>query len=281
MNCSKFEELLNDHIDGALASAQSSDFRAHTLQCRDCRALLDEVKAARQACKEEDDVEIPASLQSSLARIPAENSPLDCFRFEELITEFLDGFVPAPIYHRFEEHAADCKECSDVLTDVVYAVAACHSIHTYEDYEAPQSLIENLYQVMPARRGSFAKVFADRATSIFNLILPRATGGAAWSLATASVLVVVTATALLFGFSDDGTITGIYRQAQVKAAELYSEGSDLYSQKQEVVAEIEQVRSDIGELWDTLGGEKKSGSQQPTDSYSQKEATTTTGAGSK
>jgi hypothetical protein len=163
-----------------------------------------------------------------------------------------------------------------LLTDVVYAVAACHSVHTYEDYEAPRSLTDKLCRVMPARKRSFAKAFADGATSLFNFILPQTTESAAWSFATASILVFATAAALLLGFSDDGTIAGIYRQAHVKAAELYSEGSDLYSQKQEVVAEIKQVRSDIGELWDTLGGEKKSDGQQQPGSHSQKESTTKT-----
>ncbi|MEW6208089.1 MAG: zf-HC2 domain-containing protein [Acidobacteriota bacterium] len=268
MNCSRFEELLSDYIDQTIAPPLSTDFRAHSLQCRDCRALLDDVKTAVKECRTEDVLDMPEWLETSLARIPSEHRPLDCSGFEEIITEFLDGFVPAAVYHRFEEHSSACEKCSDLLTDVVYAVAACHSVHTYEDYEAPTSLIEKLNRVMPSGRRSFRRIFADAATSVFNILLPRATQGAGWSFATASLLVFVTTAMLLFGFSDDGTFTGIYRQAHVKAAELYSEGADLYSQREEVVAEIEQVRSNIGEIWDTIGGEKK----EPVDNQPRKDS---------
>lgn len=273
MNCSRFEELLSDYIDQTIAPPQSSDFRAHSLMCRDCRALLDDVKTAVKECRTEDDLDMPEWLETSLARIPAEHRPLDCAGFEEIVTEFLDGFVPAPVYHRFEEHSSACETCSNLLTDVVYAVAACHSVHTYEDYETSEALIEKLQAVMPSRRRSFRRLFADAATAVFNLILPRATQGAGWSLATASLLVFITAATLLFGFSDDGTFTGIYRQAHVKAAELYSDTADLYSQREEVVAEFEQVGSDIGEIWDTIGGEKKN--KASVDNQPRKDATAT------
>ncbi len=260
---------MSDYIDQTIAPPQSSDFRAHSLQCRDCRALLDDVKAAVKECRTEADLEMPEWLETSLAMIAKEHRPLDCAGFEEIITEFLDGFVPALVYHRFEEHSASCETCSNLLTDVVYAVAACHSVHTYEDYEPSKALIEKLQAVMPSSRRSFRRIFADAATAVFNLLLPRATQGAGWSFATASLLALITVATLLFGFSDDGTFTGVYRQARVKAAELYSQTTDFYSQREEVVAEIEQVGSDIGEIWDTIGGEKK----EPVDNQPKKDAT--------
>jgi anti-sigma factor RsiW len=272
MDCSRFEELLSDYIDGMLAPPLSSQFGAHALCCRPCRQALDDVKSAVAVCRADEDIELPEWLASSLEMIPVEHQPLDCFSFEEIITEFLDGFVPAPVYHRFEEHATSCDKCSTLLTDVVYAVAACHSVHTYEDYEAPDALVEKLSSVMPTRRRSVARVFADRVTAGFNLILPRTTQGAAWSFATVSLLIFTTFAALLLGFSDDGTMGGVYRQAHVKAAELYSEGAGLYSQRQEVVAEIQQVGSDIGELWDTLGGHQQK-TENKSDGQPQKDTT--------
>ncbi|HEY7545876.1 MAG TPA: hypothetical protein VID27_13375, partial [Blastocatellia bacterium] len=139
------------------------------------------------------------------------------------------------------------------------------------DYEPSKALIEKLQAVMPSRRRSFRRVFADAATAVFNLLMPRATQGAGWSFATASLLIFITAATLLLGFSDDGTFTGIYRQAHVKAAELYSHTADLYSQREEVVAELEQVGSDIGEIWDTISGERKD--KQSGDNQPQKDAT--------
>src|SRR5215210_9156634 len=150
MDCPVFEEKLSEYLDGLLARAEASRFRAHALQCRECRALLDEVKTALSDCKHSG-AETPLDLEAALLMIPLEHTPIDCDGFQELITEFLDGFVPAITYHRFEEHANDCEECSTLLTSIVYAVAACHSVHTYEEVEAPERLIKTLDAVMPKR----------------------------------------------------------------------------------------------------------------------------------
>jgi hypothetical protein len=61
---------------------------------------------------------------------------------------------------------------------------------------------------------------------------------------------------LLLGFSDDLSLNGIYRQVQVKAGELYTQGLDIYAAKDEVAAGVERVGSDIGEIWVTMGGDQ-------------------------
>lgn len=263
MNCSRFEELVSDYLDGTLAKSDSSAFRSHSLECRKCRATLDQIKSTVTVCKVEDDVETPFDLEYVLSKIPYEHRTLDCSDFQEIITEFLDGFVPASIYHRFEEHAASCQECSELLTEVVYAVASCHSVHTYEEYDVPEMLTQRLEALMPAPRRSVLRMFTDLTMALFTNLMPRATQGAGWTFATASMLVLTTFAFLLLGFSDDRTVGGIYRQAHVKAVELYSQGAEIYAQKQEVVGRLQQVRSDIDEIWNTLGGE---GSQKAADS---------------
>jgi hypothetical protein len=85
--------------------------------------------------------------------------------------------------------------------------------------------------------------------------LPRRTQGAPWSFATASILAFASIALLMVDFSDDLSVRGLYRQARVTAAEIYSEGSDIYAQKDEVVGRLIEVRSDLGEIWQTLGGE--------------------------
>ncbi len=258
MNCSKFEEILSDYVNGLLAPPAQSLAAEHALSCRACRTLLDDVKSAMGECRQAFEVETPFELDLTLEMIPDECAALDCFGFEELITEFLDGFVPASVYHRFEEHEAECSACSKLLTGVVYAVAACHMVHTYEEYEVPESVAANLLAIMPERRASLAARLADQARALTNRLMPRATDRARWSFATASGLAFATFAILLFGFSDDRTIAGIYRQAQVRAAEIYSQGTDIYAQKDEVVAGIQKVGSNLGEIWNTIGGENKS-----------------------
>jgi anti-sigma factor RsiW len=258
MDCTKFEEMLSDYVDGLLAPTAQSLAAEHVLSCRTCRTLLDDVRSTVGECRQAFEVETPFDLDLVLEMIPDQLAGLDCLGFEELITEFLDGYVPASTYHRFEEHEAECPTCSKLLTAVVYAVAACHSVHTYEDYEVPESVTAGLLAIMVERRASLAARLAEQARSLTARLMPRATGGARWSFATASALAFTTFAVLLFGFSDDRTIAGIYRQVHVKAVELYSQGSDIYAQKDEVVAGLQKVGSDLGEIWDTIGGQSKS-----------------------
>ena len=216
---------------------------------------MDDVKAAINVCNSQEKVESSAALESALLMIPAEHTPMDCRGWEEVITEFLDGFVPAATYHRFEEHATACALCSDLLTDVVYAVAACHSVHTYEDYDPSEALAGRLLNVMPESPRSLRRKIADRVSAAASFLMPRRTQGAPWSFATASILAFASVALLVFDSSGDLSVKGIYRQARVKAAELYSRGSDIYAQKDEVVGRLQEVRSDIDEIWETMGGD--------------------------
>lgn len=258
MNCNIFEEKLSDYFDGILAAKDASLFRAHALQCRACRSLMDEVKGTIGICSGQDRLNTPPMLETALMAISREHAVLDCEGFETVITEFLDGFVPAPTYHRFEEHAGGCNDCSLLLTDVVYAVAACHSVHTFEEVEMPPSLIANLLEVMPARRTSFARRVAGRFGVFADSLIPNPAQTARWTFATSITLAVAMLAFLFLGFSDDGTVAGIYRQAHVKASELYSHSTDVYVQTDKAVARLETVGYRIGELWDTLGGEADS-----------------------
>ncbi|MFY9553834.1 MAG: zf-HC2 domain-containing protein [Blastocatellia bacterium] len=265
MDCSRFEEELSNYFDGLLDASETSRFRAHALQCRDCRSTMDDVKAAINVCKEQQDLETPLLLETVLTEIPLEHGQLGCSGFEELVTEFLDGFVPALTYHRFEEHAEKCAECSSLLTGVVYAVAACHSVHTFEEVEMSEPLVDHLIAMMHSRTPRLARRLADRFIGFAGQLIPRATQNARWTFATAASLAFATFAFLLFGFSDDGTVKGIYRQAHVRASELYTQGADVYSQTDKVVARLERVGLGIGEFWDALGGEPKADGNQNRD----------------
>jgi anti-sigma factor RsiW len=258
MNCNRFEEGLSDYFDGLLETAETTLFKAHSLQCRACRSLMDDVKAAISACQEEHDIEPSVLLERSLEEIPAEHRTLGCSGFEELITEFLDGFVPAPAYHRFEEHAHQCDKCSSLLTDVVYAVAACHSVHTFEEVDVAEPFLARLIAMMPERQPGFVQKVAAGFVAVARRVIPRPTQSARWTFATAASLAFATFALLLFGFSDDGTITGVYRQAHVRFSELYTQGADVYTQTDKLVARLERVGLGLGEIWDTLGGEDRS-----------------------
>jgi anti-sigma factor RsiW len=255
MDCRKFEEQISEYLDGLLVKSEASRFAAHALQCRACRSLMDDIKGALYDAKEP--IEVSDALEGILLSVQDKYAPLSCAAFEALITEFLDGFVPALTYHRFEAHANECCECSNMLTEVVYAVAACHSVHTYEELEVSQALEDRLKALMPAPVESFGRRIAGQIAAYVSSLLPRATQSRTWSFATASSLGVAMFALLLFGFSDDGTVSGIFRAAQVKIGAVYSHSTDIYAQKEEVIAELHKVRSNLGDVWNTLGGESE------------------------
>lgn len=262
MDCSRFESAISDYFDGLLAPQSATLFRSHALQCRACRSLMDDVKTAISACRQSSEIEPRPLLATSLVAIAAEHQALNCSGFEELITEFLDGFLPAATYHRFEEHSEGCSDCSTSLTGVVYAVAACHSVHTFEEVDVPEPMLARLIEMMPERTPGLVRRAADHFVKLAAYLMPRPTQSARWTFATAASLAFATFALLLFGFSDDGTVGGIYRQAHVRVSELYTQGADVYTQTDKVVARLERVGMGIGEFWDTLGGETKPGSDE-------------------
>lgn len=257
MKCTAFEEKLSEYFDGLLDARDASRFRAHALQCRACRALMDEVKGTIRLCSQHDEVETPVTLEAALEAISIGHSVFGCNEFEALITEFLDGFVPAACYHRFEEHATICSGCSNLLTDVVYAVAACHSVHTFEEVEAPATLIEALVIIAPPVKQRLARRFRFQFITIAERLIPNPARSARWRLATSLSIALAILAFLFLGFSDDGTVAGIYRKANVKASEVYSEGTEMYAQTDRAIARLEKVGYRLGEAWDALGGEDK------------------------
>src|SRR5262245_19339212 len=131
ISCKRFDSLLVDYVDGGLEQDIRKGMASHSLRCRSCRGLLDDVKMKLREVVRECVIITNPRLDAVLELIPESESGLSCSSFEALISDFLDGFVHASVYHRFARHSDVCSRCSQVLTDVVYAVAACHSVHIY------------------------------------------------------------------------------------------------------------------------------------------------------
>src|SRR2546423_13701407 len=106
MQCSLFEAKLSDYLDGQLVGREGARFGEHALQCRACRALLDEVKAAVSQVGSDEAVELPLLLESSLLTIAQTHREFDCTAFSEIITGFLYGFGSAVTCSTFGGRAA-------------------------------------------------------------------------------------------------------------------------------------------------------------------------------
>jgi hypothetical protein len=135
INCSEFEEHLTDYLDKTLDKKLQKAVAAHALRCPLCHSLLNEVKSALEICHE---ISVPKTsitrLEARILSMTMPETAMECEKFEEYLTDYLDGFLPAPVFHRWERHAALCENCTDLPGEVVRTIAACY---TYKMDELP------------------------------------------------------------------------------------------------------------------------------------------------
>lgn len=248
MDCQAFEERITEHLDGELKGSKAAAFRSHQMSCPSCRTLLDEVSEAVGACVELQEAEPPLELLSRALVIPALHPPIDCDRFAALVTEFLDGFVEASVYHAFEGHAQQCDGCSDTLAGVALAVAACHSVHFSEDIEVPESLVASIL-AETSGTGLLAKAAAKSGLAARLVSVLRSFAGPALAPRVATAAVII-ATFSMLVVRGDLAPSELYNNAARVTSRVYSRSADLAARTDEVLSEVERLRSDVNEIFD-------------------------------
>lgn len=146
IGCSEFEDNLTDYLDKTLEKPKNKAMAEHVLKCPLCHTLLNEVKDALEVCHEMSAPE--PSLTAMEARILSATMPetaMPCEDFEEYLTDYLDGFLPAAIFHRWERHAVLCNECTDLPGAVVRSIAACYT-YKMEELPVPEGLNASILQ---------------------------------------------------------------------------------------------------------------------------------------
>jgi hypothetical protein len=135
LKCSEFEGFLTDYLDGTLERTTHKAVAAHALRCPLCHSLLNEVKDALEVCRA---ITAPKAsmthLEARILTMTAPETAMSCKNFEEHLTDYLDGFIPAALFHRWERHAVLCEKCTDLPGEVVRSIAACY---TYKMDELP------------------------------------------------------------------------------------------------------------------------------------------------
>jgi anti-sigma factor RsiW len=127
MLCSDFENFLTDYIEGAVGPDTNIKMAEHALRCPVCHELLSAVRSTLDACHV---APVPTPSRELEARILQRTMPetaMSCEDFEESLTDYLDGFLPAHLYHRWERHAALCDHCTELPGEVVRSIGACYS----------------------------------------------------------------------------------------------------------------------------------------------------------
>jgi anti-sigma factor RsiW len=60
---------------------------------------------------------------------PRRRDPLACREFVELVTDYLEGVLPADERARLEAHLAECDGCTGYLADMRLVVGSLHVSH--------------------------------------------------------------------------------------------------------------------------------------------------------
>ena len=226
INCSKFEELLTDYLDNSLERQANVAMAEHALRCPLCHALLNEVKTAVDVCHE---IAAPkhsmTHLEARILSMTAPETGLACADFENHLTDYLDGFLPAPVFHRWERHAVLCEKCTDLPGEVVRSIAACY---TYKNEELP--LPENLHaKILQATIGT-ERAKDVRASWIsqsiewvrglsFPIPIPQ--------LAPVAMILMFAALSFSQTVSADGSISGVYQKSFQLAGQTYKQSADI------------------------------------------------------
>ncbi|OLD26983.1 MAG: hypothetical protein AUJ04_04945 [Acidobacteria bacterium 13_1_40CM_3_55_6] len=216
MLCHEFEDRLTDYLDGTLEVHVNREFAEHAMRCPVCHDLLSEVKNTLLKCSASEAPVPDATLEARILLKTMPETAISCADFEAHLTDYLDGFLLAPLYHRWERHAALCPSCSELPGDVVRAIGACY---TYKQDELPmpaglerrilQSTIGN---VLPQEvRAPFgARLIEWLRGALDPIVSPQ--------LASVATMLLVSVFVLTNTVSTDGSVSGIYH-ASLRLAE--------------------------------------------------------------
>lgn len=224
MLCREFEDRLTDYMDGALEGDAGRAFSEHAMRCPLCHELLDEVKNALAECRASAPPAPSAGLEARILQKTAPETSMSCAEFEEHLTDYLDGFLPASLYHRWERHAALCESCTELPGQVVRSIGACYS-YISEERPVPAGLHERILQATLGTteaemvRAPLAARVAEWLRGWLDVVVSP-------QLATVATMILLAVLVGTSTVSDDGSIGGLYKAGLAVASKTYARGAE-------------------------------------------------------
>lgn len=224
MPCADFENRLSDYLEGILDPVSHRAFSEHALRCPVCHQTLSEVKDTMQACRVAAVPPPTRELEALILKKTMPESAMTCREFEESLTDYLDGFLPAPFYHRWERHAALCDRCTELPGEVVRSIGACYT-YISEELPAPVGLEERILQatIGTLKAEEVRAPWSSRWASQLRIWLDPIVSP---QLARVAVMLLVAVFVLSNTVSADGSISGVYRASLRLAEQSYSGGTE-------------------------------------------------------
>jgi anti-sigma factor RsiW len=243
MLCADFEDRLTDYLEGALDAESHRAFAQHALRCPVCHELLSEVRNGLEMCRVAELPPPPAELEARILRLTTPEAVMSCEEFEEHLTDYLDGFLPATLYHRWERHAALCERCTELPGQVVRSIGACYT-YISEERPVPVGLHERILQATLGTteaeevRAPFAARLAARLREWLDpLVSPQ--------FATVATMLLVAVLVLTSTVSADGSISGMYRASVKLAEQTYAQGTNRAVKGANIPGDFKQIADGI------------------------------------
>jgi anti-sigma factor RsiW len=247
MLCVDFEDRLTDYLEGALASEAQRACAEHVLRCPVCHDLLSEVRATVTACQNSlVPVEPSAGFEAQVIQRTAPETAMTCEEFEEHLTDYLDGFLPAALYHRWERHAALCSNCTELPGAVVRSIGACYTALSQElpmPIELHARILEETIGTANAR-----EVRASFSSRLFEYLRGLIDAAVTPQFATVATMLLVAVLVGTTTISDDGSIGGMYRAGLRLAAQTYVRGATSAAQSVALPAGVRRVAGEWAEV---------------------------------
>jgi anti-sigma factor RsiW len=249
---------LTNYLDGALPVEEHRAFSEHALRCPLCHELLADVKQTIVACLSSEAPPAGVGLEARILMTTAPQTAITCEEFEDHLTDYLDGVLMAPLYHRWERHAALCSACSELPGQVVRSIGA---VYTYAQDELPvpagleaRILQATIGNVLPRQvRAPFASRMVEWLRGALDpLVSPQ--------LASVATMLLVSVFVLTNTVSTDGSVRGLYR-ASLQLAERTADNATRGSEKG-----VKQFAGSVNKL---VGGEEKEKDDEKTNEANQ------------
>ena len=240
MLCHEFEDRLTDYLDGALDVEAHKSFAEHAMRCPVCHDLLSEVKNTLVACSASEAPPASVGLEARILLKTMPEAALTCAEFEDYLTDYLDGFLVAPLYHRWERHAALCESCSELPGDVVRAIGACYT-YKQDELAVPAGLEARILQstignVLPQQvRAPFTSRFVEWLRGALDPIVSP-------QLASVATMLLVAVFVLTNTVSTDGSVGGIYHASMQLAQQTAGTASKTSSDG------VKQITNGVNEV---------------------------------
>jgi hypothetical protein len=169
------------------------------------------------------------ALEARVLSMTMPETAMQCEEFEGHLTDYMDGFLPATLFHRWERHAVLCNNCTDLPGMVVRSIAACYT-YKMDELAIPAGLNARILQ---------ATIGTERAAEIkpsmgsqvaewirglrFPIPIPQ--------LAPVAMMLMIAFFVFSQTVSADGSLTGVYQKSVELAGQTYKQSADAWSGK--------------------------------------------------